>query len=156
MEEEKNTSESFLHIIQSTFLSVIIIIIISLFITYQTHHTLRLSSFFAGLAIIFLFFLSIGGFILSGIFYYLNKNIPMLLYLIFFFFSLWALIFILTNSVEKKYNNQIPDIMDGASEYLTIKLIKIIFIFIISNYIIVAKNWFITKKSVDFSDKTEL
>lgn len=80
----------------------------------------------------------------------------MLLYLIFFFFSLWALIFILTNSVEKKYNNQIPDIMDGASEYLTIKLIKIIFIFIISNYIIVAKNWFITKKSVDFSDKSEL
>lgn len=146
MEEDKNEGKIFVQIIESAFLSIILIIVIGLFFTYQKNHSFQLNSLLSGVLIMYLCYSFIPIFILSGIFYYLNKNFSLLLYLILFFFSLWATLFIISNSGERKYNNQIPDIMDGLSEFITIKLIQIIFIVVISNFIIVLKNWYIAKK----------
>lgn len=147
MEEDKNESKIFLQILESTLLSILLIMIIGLFVTYQNNLSLPFNSALIGLLIMYLFYSFIPIFIFSGIFYYINKNFPMLLYLILFFFSLWATIFIISNSGGRKYDNKIPDIMDGLSEYITIKLIQIIFILLISNFIIVLKNSYIAKKS---------
>jgi len=146
MEEDKNEGKIFVQIIESTFLSIILIIVIGLFFTYQKNHSFQLNSLMSGVLIMYLCYSFIPIFIFSGIFYYLNKNFPFLLYLTLFFFSLWATLFIISNSGERKHNNQIPDIMDGLSEFITIKLIQIIFIVVISNFIIVLKNWYIAKK----------
>lgn|GEM_PF-6232996 len=147
MEQDKNNSKSFVQIIESTLLSTLILIITSLFIICQGSHPIRFSSVFTALSIPFLFFLSITSFIFSGIFYYLNKTVPKLLYLLVFFFACWSFIFILSNSIEKKSNNEIPDIMDGVSEYITTVVIKFMFILLISNFAIISKNWYINKKN---------
>lgn len=144
---EEKTSRSFLHIIQSTLLSLAIIIIVNTFITYQNNHTLQLGFLFSELYMAFLFYISIASFIFSGIFYYLNTKMSLMFYLTLFFFGLWAALFILSTSVSKKSTNEIPDIMDGLSEYITITLIKFIFIILVSNFTIVLKNWYLINRN---------
>jgi|SRR6218665_155618 len=151
MEEDKTNINSFLSMLQATLLTILISIGYFLFITLK-NFTLNLNSFLSASLIIMLFYYSVAGFIFSGIFQYLNKNYSTLFYLVLSFFCLWALIFILSHSVEKKYNNQIPDIMDGVSESITIFLIKIIFIAIISNFAVILKNWYFTKKENSLTD----
>ena len=154
MEEDKEDIKSFLTIIQATILTVLISTAYFLLVTLK-NFTLNNALLFDGILIMGLFYLSVAIFIFSAIFNYLYKKTSMLLYLVLFFFSFWALIFILTNSIEKKSNNQIPDIMDGVSESITIFLIKMIFIAIISNFIVILKNLHFSKE-LDSAEDSEI
>jgi hypothetical protein len=154
MEEDKEDIKSFLTILQATMLTVLILTAYLLIVTLK-NHTISLSSFVAASFILALFYTTIASFIFSAIFNYLYKNISMLLYLVLFFFSLWALIFILQNYGGRKYDNKIPDIMDGVSESITIFLIKMIFIAIISNFLVILKNWYFSKE-LDSSEDLEM
>jgi hypothetical protein len=145
MEDDKENIKSFLTILQATIITVLLLTAYLLIVTLK-NHTINLSSFVAASFILALFYTSVASFIFSAIFYYLYKNASMLLYLVLFFFSFWALIFILQNSGGRKYDNKIPDNMDGVSESITIFLIKIIFVAIISNFLVILKNWYFTKE----------
>ena len=145
MEEDKENIKSIHTILQATILTVLISTAYFLLVTLK-NFTLNNALLFDGILIMGLFYLSVASFIFSAIFNYLYKKTSMLLYLFLFFFSFLALIFILTNSIEKKSNNQIPDIMDGVSESITIFLIKIIFMAIVSNFIVILKNWYFSRE----------
>ena len=154
MEEDKENIKSLHTVLQATILTVLISTVYFLLVTLK-NFTLNNALLFDGILIMGLFYLSVASFIFSAIFNYLYKKISMLLYLVLFFFSFWALIFILQNYGGRKYDNKIPDIMDGVSESITIFLIKIIFMAIISNLIVILKNWYFTKE-LDSSEDLEL
>jgi len=150
-EENREDINSFLNILQATFLTVCSLTVYFL-ITTSKNHPITFSLIFNAFVIGALFFFSIANFIFSAIFQYINKRFPTLLYIVLFFFCLWALIFVLSYSAERKYDNQIPDIMDGVSESITLFLIKISFISIISNFVVILKNWYFTKRENSFTD----
>ncbi|KUJ59778.1 hypothetical protein AR687_21470 [Flavobacteriaceae bacterium CRH] len=154
MEENRTNSKGFPHIIQASFLAIVILIVLCISIPY-----LRYAALFFNLAMnsflfaVFFLLLSLTSLLFSTIFYYLNKAIPSILYLFVFFFGLWATLFLTSNFSDKKSMNQIPDIMDGVSETITAFLIGIVFIYLISNYIITAKTWYIKRKNIDSTSK---
>ena len=154
MEKDKEDIKSFLTIIQATILTALIATVYFILITLK-NYTITIVFFFDGFVIMSLFYFSVASLIFSAIFYYLYKNASMLLYLVLFFFSFWALIFILQNYGGRKYDNKIPDIMDGVSESITIFIIKMIFIAIISNFLVILKNWYFTKE-LDSSEDLEI
>ena len=151
MEEDKKSINSFLSVIQATFLAVFFLTVYFL-ITTSKNHPITFGLFLNPFVIGALFYFSMANFIFSSIFQYLRRQFPTLLYILFFFFCLWALLFILSYSAERKYDNQIPDIMDGVSESITLLLIKVSFFSIISNFLVILKSWYFMKRESSLTD----
>lgn len=153
MEKEINRRNGLSHIIKSTLLSLLILLIPCIMLAMAKVSFLGA---LLPLVIIFLFFYAVASLLFSSILYYLKKNVSMILYLIFFLYCLWTLIFFLSNYSKSKYANKLYDDMDGVSESMTTVLIIIVYISFFSNFVVFFRSWYIDRRNSISADDLEI
>ena len=117
----------------ATIISLCIMFFCWIIILIANHRTIKLDSVIGDLIIPI--FIVVANLILSYSFYYLNKNLRIILYVLIFFFVVWVTLFFLSNYTNHKSQNRIPDNMEGLSDLITSMIIFFVLINLFSNFL---------------------